>query len=77
MAIYYVDPYINATVGGIQGTNIPSARTGTWADPFSALDILNGSSSVSSINGVTIVNGDEIRFKGLSTFDDFPKQTYL
>lgn len=71
MAIYYVDPYINATVGGIQGTNIPSARTGTWADPFSALDILNGSSSVSSINGVTIVNGDEIRFKGLSTFDDF------
>ena len=72
MAIYYVDPYINATVGGIQGTNIPSARTGTWSDPFSALDMLNNSTSgLTTINGVNIVDNDEIRFKGLASFEDF------
>ena len=71
MAIYYVDPYINASVGGIQGTNIPSARTGTWADPFKLTDIANNSSSITQLNGITINNGDEIRFKGLSSIDSF------
>ena len=70
MAIYYVDPYINSALGGIQGT-VTSIRNGTWTDPFSAADIFNASATITAINGITIVNGDEIRFKGLATLDDF------
>lgn len=71
MTVYYVDPYLNASVGGIQGTNPASARTGTWTDPFNCFDILTSAAGITSINGITLASGDEIRLKGLASIDSF------
>ncbi len=64
MAIYWVDPYLESSGGGIHGTT--SSGGGTYASPWKLTNLLrNGDSKLSSIN-----SGDELRFKGLP-FDDF------
>ena len=64
MAIYWVDPYLDTSGGGIHGTT--SSGGGTYASPWKLTNLLrNGDSKLSSIN-----SGDELRFKGLP-FDDF------
>lgn len=64
MAIYWVDPYLETSGGGIHGTT--SSGGGTYASPWKLTNLLNqGDSKLSSIN-----SGDELRFKGLP-FDDF------
>lgn len=67
MAIYWCDPYINAPIGSIHGTTSTTIRNGTYESPFNFYDIC---SNTNSINGVTLLNGDEIRLKGLA-FNDF------
>jgi hypothetical protein len=67
MAIYWCDPYINAPIGGIHGTTSTTIRNGTYESPFNFYDIC---SNTNSINGVTLLDGDEIRLKGLA-FNDF------
>jgi hypothetical protein len=65
MATYWCDPYLEATTQG-NGTTDTSTKNGTYAAPFS-LDNLRSTSNTtfSSVNGVTISDNDEIRFKGL------------
>ena len=65
MAIYWVDPYLETSGGGIHGTT--SSGGGTYASPWKLTNLLlrNGDNKLSSIN-----IGDELRFKGLP-FDDF------
>lgn len=64
MAIYWVDPYLDSSGGGIHGTT--SSGGGTYASPWKLTNLLyNGDSKLPSIN-----SGDELRFKGLP-FDDF------
>lgn len=64
MAIYWVDPYLDTSGGGIHGTT--SSGGGTYASPWKLTNLLRqGDSKLSSIN-----IGDELRFKGLP-FDDF------
>ena len=53
MAIYWVDPYIDSTNGGIHGTT--GSGSGTYASPYTL-----------TWNGAGLSSGDEIRLKGLS-----------
>ena len=69
MAVYWVDPYVDAGIGGIHGTTETTTRTGTYAAPFSWADV-NGTQS-GNYPGVTLADGDEIRIKGLSSLNDF------
>jgi hypothetical protein len=67
MAVFWVDPYINAPIGGIHGTLNGTTRNGTYSYPFSLNDILPEANTLSNttINGVAIADNDEIRMKGL------------
>lgn len=72
MAVYWVDPYAEADIGGIHGTVDITTRNGTYAYPWLLSDVIGTSTGVkSTINGTTLANGDEIRFKGLSDWTDF------
>jgi len=65
MTVYWCDPYLESSNGGIHGTS--GNGSGTYASPFKLSHLLsNNSSNVLS----TFSNGDELRFKGLadSTF---------
>ena len=65
MTTYWVDPFLEATNQG-NGTTDTSTRNGTYAAPFSITDIRSSTSSpLSSINGVSVTGGDEVRLKGL------------
>ena len=69
MTVYWCDPYLESSNGGIHGTT--GNGSGTYASPWKLSHLLHGNSSnvYSSIS-----NGDEIRFKGLpdSDFWDSP-----
>ena len=69
MTVYWCDPYVNAIVGGIHGTTETTTRTGTYAAPFSWADVNNASSA--NFPGVTLVDQDEIRIKGLANVSAF------
>lgn len=69
MTVYWCDPYLESSNGGIHGTS--GNGSGTYASPFKLSHLLsNNSSNVLS----TFSNGDELRFKGLadSSFWDNP-----
>ena len=68
MAIYWIDPYMDATVGGIHGTTDTVSRTGTYAAPWSWFDFTSTSSTqqANTPAGVAWSDGDEVRMKGLS-----------
>ena len=73
MAIWWVDPYAEANIGGIHGTLDTTTRNGTYGYPFVFSDVAKSSATglTSSINGQTISSGDEIRFKALASREDF------
>jgi len=66
MTVYWADPFLEATTQG-NGTTDTTTRDGTYAAPFSLHNdlISTSSSNLSSVNGVSLANGDEIRIKGL------------
>ncbi len=71
MAIFWCDPYINSaanngTTNGIHGTTDIVTRNGTYASPFSFLDISTTATTLSNVNGQVIQVGDEIRLKGMN-----------
>lgn len=67
MAIWWLDPYIEAAVGGVHGTTDTTTRNGSYAAPFAFSDVVSTSSSATtSINGQSIADGDELRLKGLA-----------
>lgn len=68
MAIYWVDPYIDTSKGGIHGTTSTSTRDGAYATPFGLKEMFN-SSSILSLNGTALATGDEIRLKGQALAD--------
>jgi hypothetical protein len=66
MAIWWLDPYIEAAVGGIHGTTDTTTRNGSYAAPFAFSNVVGTSNNgATSINGQSIANGDELRLKGL------------
>ncbi len=66
MAIWWLDPYIEAAVGGVHGTTDTTTRNGSYSAPFAFSDVVSTSSSATtSINGQSIADGDELRLKGL------------
>ena len=66
MAIWWLDPYIEAAVGGIHGTTDTTTRNGSYAAPFAFSDVVGTSDNgATSINGQSIADGDELRLKGL------------
>ena len=65
MAVYWVDPYIEASIGGIHGTTDTVSRSGTYAAPW-ALSDMYGTSTTGNTTLSGLSDGDEIRFKGLS-----------
>lgn len=71
MAVYWVDPYLDAPIGGVHGTLDGTTRNGTYSYPFRATDIVTAATNITSINGVTLVSGDEVRLKGLPSYNDF------
>ena len=66
MTVYWCDPFLHASSQGA-GTTDTSTQNGTYAAPFSLLNFhsLSGT-TYSTVNGVSLSNGDEIRLKGLS-----------
>ena len=66
MAVYWLDPFLEATTQG-NGTTDTSTKDGSYAAPFSIEDFKNSGSNntITTINGTTLSNGDEVRFKGL------------
>lgn len=73
MAVYWLDPYMQTSGGPIHGTAITynsGTRNGTYSNPFMWSDVVT-SNRVSSINGIALVNGDELRIKGLPLADFF------
>lgn len=64
MAIKWIDPYINASIGGIHGTVDGTTQNGTYAYPF-PLSTSSGAGSASK-SGLGLSNGDEVRIKGLA-----------
>ena len=67
MAIWWLDPYIEAAVGGVHGTTDTTTRNGSYAAPFAFSDVVSTSSSATTIiNGQSIADGDELRLKGLA-----------
>lgn len=65
MAVYWLDPYIDAAVGGIHGTTDTTTRNGTYEYPIGFIDVIT-SGYVTSIGGTNLTGGDEIRIKGQS-----------
>tara|TARA_Y100000114_G_scaffold102573_1_gene95733 strand:- start:253 stop:2367 length:2115 start_codon:yes stop_codon:yes gene_type:complete len=65
MAVYWLDPFLEATTQG-NGTTDTSTKDGSYAAPFSLNDFWSNSNvSFETINGTTLSDGDEVRFKGL------------
>lgn len=66
MAVYWVDPYIEADIGSIHGTTDTTSRSGTYAAPYAITDIIGTSTTDtgSKISGLS--DGDEVRLKGLA-----------
>lgn len=65
MTIYWIDPYLGAT-SQCDGTTDTTTKSGTYAAPWAWTDCLSTSSSnLTTINGTTLADGDEIRIKGL------------
>ena len=66
MATYWIDPFLEATTQGA-GTTDTTTKDGTYAAPFSITQFVDTSTTnVSSINGVTLSDGDELRMKGIA-----------
>ena len=66
MATYWIDPFLEATTQGA-GTTATTTKDGTYAAPFSITQFVDTSSvNVSSINGVSFSDGDELRMKGIA-----------
>ena len=63
MTTYWLDPFLEASTQG-NGTTDTSTKNGTYAAPFSLLNI-ETSAKLTTVNGVTLSNGDELRLKGL------------
>ena len=64
MTTYWADPYLGASSQG-NGTTDTSTRNGTYAAPFGLQDIvLSSSTKLTSINGVSLSDNDEVRIKG-------------
>jgi hypothetical protein len=68
MAVYWVDPYIDTTKGGIHGTTSTTTRDGAYATPFGLAEMF-GANTISTMNGTSLVSGDEIRLKGQALVD--------
>jgi len=66
MAIYWVDPYIEADIGGIHGTTDTVSRSGTYAAPWAITDIIGSSATDTNSKIYGLSNGDEVRLKGLA-----------
>ena len=66
MAIYWVDPYIEADIGSIHGTTDTVSRSGTYAAPWAITDILGTTSTDTNSKIYGLSNGDEVRLKGLA-----------
>lgn len=75
MTVYWADPFLEATTQG-NGTTDTTTRDGTYAAPFSMhTDLIQTSTtSVGSVNGVTLSDNDEVRLKGLSFSDLFASE---
>ena len=74
MAVYWLDPYIDANIGGIHGTLDTTTRNGTYSYPFGLRDFIgvNTTSTLSGGNKQSVLaNGDELRIKGLANWTDF------
>ncbi len=66
MATFWIDPFLEATTQGA-GTTDTTTKDGTYAAPFSITQFVDTSATnVSSINGVTLSDGDELRMKGIA-----------
>jgi hypothetical protein len=62
MTVYWCDPYLHTSNGGIHGTT--SSGSGTYAAPWNLTDLVNATST-------TFVDNDELRFKGLTEDSQF------
>ena len=62
MAIYWLDPFLEATTQG-NGTTDTSTRDGAYASPYSLLDF---SGSSSALTNFSFADGDELRIKGIA-----------
>jgi len=71
MAIYWVDPYIQANIGGIHGTTDIYSRSGTYAAPWAITDIFGSTATDDDSKIYDLSDGDEVRLKGL------PMSSYL
>jgi len=66
MATYWIDPFLEATTQGA-GTTDTTTKDGSYAAPFSLNDFISTSNTaVSSINGTSFSDGDELRMKGIA-----------
>ena len=65
MTVYWVDPYLDTSNGGIHGTT-GTARSGTYSNPWGFDDIIGTVNEPTSINGTNVTSNDEIRLKGQS-----------
>lgn len=65
MTVYWVDPYLESSGGGIHGTS--GNGSGTYASPWKLSHLLSNNTATKL---GTLAQGDEVRFKGLP-FDDF------
>ena len=63
MTVYWVDPYIDTTKGGIHGTTSTTTRNGNYATPFGLTELFNAN-AITALNGTSLSAGDEIRLKG-------------
>lgn len=68
MTVYWVDPYLESSGGGIHGTT--GNGSGTYASPWKLSHLLYHSHNSNSKIGV-LDTGDEVRFKGLPFADFF------
>ena len=66
MTVYWVDPYIEADIGGIHGTTDTASRSGTYAAPWAITDIIGSSVTDTNSKIYGLSNGDEVRLKGLA-----------
>lgn len=65
MTVYWVDPYLDTSNGGIHGTT-GTARSGTYSNPWGFNDIIGTVADPTNINGTNVTSNDEIRLKGQS-----------
>jgi hypothetical protein len=68
MAVYWVDPYIDTTKGGIHGTTSTTTRDGAYATPFGLAEMFDAN-AITALNGTSLASGDEIRLKGQALTD--------